>query len=115
MKNKKTLYIILITILAGFMLFSCAEPSPFYGTWADNSGNSITFGAEGEFSASIKNASDELISYTGTYTVLQNALYLQTDLLNIVSEWDIRGSMLYIEWTDADKVSQKLTLYKIKN
>lgn len=104
------LFILVLSILAG-----CATPSPFIGTWADNSGNTITFGVENDFTASIKNASDDLISYTGTYTIIQNALYIESDNLNIVTEWDIRGSMLYLEWTDKDKFSQKLTLYKIKN
>lgn len=104
-----------LLVLCLFILVGCTTPSPFIGTWADNSGNTITFGIENDFSASIKNASDDLISYTGTYTVIQNALYIESDNLNIVTEWDIRGSMLYLEWTDADKFSQKLTLYKIKN
>ncbi|MBQ3025582.1 MAG: hypothetical protein IJD23_09795 [Spirochaetaceae bacterium] len=111
----KLILLNIFAILLACILFGCASPSPFIGTWADNSGNTITFGLEGEFNASIKNASDDSISYTGTYTVLQNALYLESDALSIVTEWDIRGSMLYIEWTDADKFSQKLTLYKIKN
>lgn len=111
----KLILLNIFAILLACILFGCTSPSPFIGTWADNSGNTITFGLEGEFNASIKNASDDSISYTGTYTVLQNALYLESDALSIVTEWDIRGSMLYIEWTDADKFSQKLTLYKIKN
>ena len=102
-------------VLSLSILVGCTTPSPFIGTWADNSGNTITFGGENDFSANIKNASDDLISYTGTYTVIQNALYIEADNLNIVTEWDIRGSMLYLEWTDKDKFSQKLTLYKIKN
>lgn len=114
MKTKFILANILIITVFCFLL-GCTTPSPFVGTWSDNSGNTITFGLEGEFNASIKNASDDSISYTGTYTVLQNALFLESENLNIVTEWDIRGSMLYLEWTDSDKFSQKLTLYKIKN
>lgn len=113
---KTKLFLInIFSILFVCVLFGCASPSPFVGTWSDNSGNTITFGAENEFNASIKNAADELISYIGSYTVIQNALYLQTDTMQIISEWDIRGAMLYLEWTDTDKYSQKLTLYKIKN
>ena len=104
-----------LLVLCLFILVGCTTPSPFIGTWADNSGNTITFGAENDFTASIKNASDDLIPYTGSYTIIQNALYIECENLNIVTEWDIRGSMLYLEWTDKDKFSQKLTLYKIKN
>lgn len=105
----------IILILGMSILLSCATPSPFIGTWADNNGNTITFGAENEFNASIKNSANDLISYTGTYTIIQNALFIQSESVNILSEWDIRGAMLYLDWTDTDKVSQKLTLYKIKN
>lgn len=105
----------ILLVLGLSILVSCANPSPFIGTWVDNSGNTITFGAENDFTASIRNASEDLISYTGSYTVIQNALYIESDNLNIVTEWDIRGAMLYLEWTDKDKFSQKLTLYKIKN
>jgi hypothetical protein len=111
----KFILINIFSILIACVMLGCGTPSPFIGTWADNSGNTITFGAENEFTASINNASDDLISYSGSYTVIQNALYIESKNLNIVTEWDIRGSMLYLEWTDADKFSQKLTLYKIKN
>ena len=105
----------ILLVLGLSILVGCANPSPFIGTWVDNSRNTITFGAENDFTASIRNASEDLISYTGSYTVIQNALYIESDNLNIVTEWDIRGAMLYLEWTDKDKFSQKLTLYKIKN
>ena len=32
-----------------------------------------------------------------------------------VTEWDIRGNMLYINWTDDAGKSVPLTLYKIRN
>ncbi len=115
MKKFNLIFTNILLVLGISILLGCATPSPFVGTWTDNSGNTITFGAENEFNANIKNASDDLISYTGSYTIIQNALYLESDNLNIVTEWDIRGSMLYLEWTDTDKFSQKLTLYKIKN
>ena len=111
----KFIMINIISIIFACILFGCATPSPFIGTWSDNSGNTISFGAENDFNATIKNAADESISYTGSYTIIQNALYIECENLNIVTEWDIRGAMLYLEWTDRDKFSQQLTLYKIKN
>lgn len=111
----KLIFINIFAILFCCVLLGCTTPNPFIGTWSDNIGNTITFGVENDFNASILNSAEESINYTGTYTIIYNSLFLQTDKLEIVTEWDIRGAMLYLEWTDSDKFSQKLTLYKTKN
>ena len=111
----KFILINIFSILFTCILLGCTTPSPFIGTWSDNVGNTITFGVENDFNASILNSAEESVNYTGTYTVIYNSLFLQTENLEIVTEWDIRGAMLYLEWTDSDKFSQKLTLYKTKN
>jgi hypothetical protein len=35
--------------------------------------------------------------------------------LTVVTEWDIRGNMLYLDWPGSDGTASRLTLYKISN
>jgi hypothetical protein len=102
--------------LALSLLAACAEPVPLYGIWADNRGNTISFFDDGKFSAAVVNADKEKLYFEGTYTVLLNALALSNSADNrqIVTEWDIRGNMLYLDWT-TEEGSVPLTLYKIAN
>lgn len=51
--------------------------------------------------------------YSGSYNVQINALSFVTETLTVVSEWDIRGNMLYITWVTAEGDVINLTLYKI--
>jgi hypothetical protein len=95
-----------LTACKGFL-----APSPLYGTWNDNKGNKIVFISDLSFSATVNGE-----QLTGTYTVNENALSLAVDNGNtIVSEWDIRGSMLYLDWTDKNGTVVNLTLYKTAN
>jgi hypothetical protein len=113
----------LTLLTAGLVVFavSCSEPSPFYGRWADNKGDSISFFDDGSFIATIIYPEDKSKDiYEGSYTILLNALTLSAtssttgDSMQIVSEWDIRGNMLYLDWaTEAGSLS--LTLYKISD
>ena len=108
---------LLITLAAAALLFaSCVEPSPFYGTWADNMGNRFTFVADNTFSAQVK-SSGVTINYEGNYTVLMNVLTLDCTnvTLRVVTEWDIRGNIMYIKWTSLDGISMSLQLYKVSN
>jgi hypothetical protein len=100
------------TILAA--LSSCREPSPLYGTWADNMGNTLTFVNDGSFNAAIT-TSGLTQNLSGSFSVLLNSLTIRIpDQGNrqIVTEWDIRGNMLYLDWTD-DQGTVPLTLYKV--
>jgi hypothetical protein len=115
---RKTL--VLTALAAGLicMFFAaCTEPSPLYGTWADNRGNTFSFFDDDTFNAKINTAGGIIISYEGNYTVLLNALTLNcTNVeLRVVTEWDIRGNMLYLDWINEDGVPLSLTLYKISN
>ena len=97
-------------------LFSCYQPSPLNGTWADNRGDQITLFPNYSYSAKITNNVGERKTYNGSYNVLMNAIsFTAEDGYQVVSEWDIRGSMLYLEWPDADGKKLQLTLYKTKN
>jgi hypothetical protein len=101
-----------------FVVFSCAEPLPIYGRWADNRGDNISFVEDGTFLATVVYPAGAKVMYEGTWTILRNSLTLNGtsgDIsIQIVTEWDIRGNMLYLDWA-ADEGAISLTLYKISN
>lgn len=108
---KKTLAIFLPLIL---ILMSCYVPSPLYGTWADNDGNKMSFMDDGTFVAMIKDSNTGLKkTHEGDYTVIDNTISFKTSTgLVVNSEWDIRGAMLYITWTES-KITYNLSLYHV--
>ena len=120
-----------------FWLFcvACTEPAPLYGTWSDNRGNTFSFYEDGTFNARVT-AGGINTNYEGTFSVLLNALTLNCNYtipgeadpndpekevsdevitFRIVTEWDIRGNMLYLDWVNEEQVSVSMTLYKISN
>ena len=64
-------------------------------------------------------------SYTGTWQVLDNVISFAVQSVSvnggnedsvsktIISEWDLRGSILYISWTE-ENISHIMTLYHTK-
>jgi hypothetical protein len=102
---------------ASGLLLSCEIlPSPLYGTWADNEGNKLSLSTDSTFSAAIIDPVKGLINYDGDYSVLLNSLVLSCSTgKQIVSEWDIRGNMLYLNWTSEEGLLILLTLYKTAN
>ena len=38
-------------------------------------------------------------TFSGSFSVAENVLSFSTDYGTIVTEWDIRGSILYLDWT----------------
>lgn len=114
-KTTKKLTTILLLLILAIFLSSCYTPNPLYGTWADNDGNTIAFIQDGTFTAQILNTSDEPVAYGGTYDVVDNVLIFHITGDKEYSrntEWDIRGSMLYLTWT-ANNNTKSLTLYHI--
>ena len=115
-ENKMKTRIILtmgLTLLLAALFCSCYTPNPLYGTWTDNDGNKIQFIDDGTFSATIKDSENELIGYSGEWSVIDNVLMFtikgdSTYTRN--TEWDIRGAMLYLTWT-ANNNTRVLTLY----
>lgn len=108
---------VLFAVFALLVLSGCYEPSPLYGSWADNDGNKLTFISDGDFVARIKSEDGTTIIYQGSYTVLDNVISFSysddsgtSDTRN--TEWDIRGSQLYLYWT-VDGESKLLTLYHV--
>jgi hypothetical protein len=103
-----------------FLLFaSCSvEPGPLYGTWADNKGNTLSFFDDNTFNARIANAGGSAsLNYSGNYSLLLNSLTMNcTDIdLRVVTEWDIRGNILYLNWVTPDGDTLPLTLFKVSN
>ena len=106
--------------LAAALLFftSCGPaPSPLYGTWADNRNNTFSFFDDNTFNARIGCSGALIQSYSGNYIVLLNTLTLDCSNveLRVVTEWDIRGNILYLDWTSAEGGSMSMTLFKISN
>ena len=111
----KTLKCLVILIIHGAFT-SCTEPSPFYGTWADNRGNTFSFFDDNTFSARVTRSVNTDV-FDGNYSILLNVLTLDcTNVeLRVVTEWDIRGNILYLNWTSADGSLVSLALLKISN
>ena len=92
---------------------SCYTPNPLYGTWADNDGNKIQFIDDGTFTATIKNSDNQLVSYSGDWSTVDNVLIFNIKGDSSYSrntEWDMRGAMLFLTWT-ANNNTKVLTLY----
>ena len=106
----------LLVLSAILFLASCQiQPNPLVGTWADNQGNTITLLADNTFLAKITSSGKES-TIEGNYNVLLNVItFVTSSGHQRVTEWDIRGNMLYINWTDDVGNSIPLTLYKIRN
>ena len=115
MTQRRSLLFCTIISLICLLILACDEPSPLYGNWADNLGNTISFYEDDTFNVSIT-SSGVSRSYDGNFTVLMNSLTFTctSETLTVVTEWDIRGNMLYIDWPVAGSVSH-LTLYKTSN
>ena len=61
-------------------------------------------------------ASGQKVTTEGSYTVLLNVIsFVTSSGYQRVSEWDIRGNMLYLTWVDENMNEFPLTLYKIRN
>lgn len=111
--NTAKSFFISLVLLAGLLFISCYTPSPLYGRWNDNSGNSLTFFPDYTFSGSVVGNEDKVIIYSGSYTVIDNVIVFlfkepETNTINV--EWDIRGAMLYLDWTNSDGSMKKLSL-----
>ena len=101
------------TVLLCILFASCYTPNPLYGTWSDNDGNKIQFIDDGTFSATIKDSDNQLVSYSGDWSVVDNVLIFiikGDSSYNRNTEWDIRGSMLYLTWT-VNNNTKMLMLY----
>jgi hypothetical protein len=98
---------------------SCgAKPGPLYGTWADNRGNTLSFFDDNTFNAKIRESADvPFDNFSGNYSILLNSLTMDcTEVeLRVVTEWDIRGNILYLNWVTSDGLDIPMTLFKVSN
>jgi len=113
MNKKKITLILTLTLLTTFFT-SCYSPNPLYGKWADNFGNTITFFTDLNFSAKIYNFYNIQEDFEGAYNVIENVMsFTKSDGSTTLTEWDIRGSILYITWTTGDGETLNLSLYRV--
>ena len=103
-----------LTVAAAFfatLCASCYSPSPLYGAWSDNAGNKISFSDDGSFSATIIDSNNDKKTYSGTFSVIENVISFSKSDGSINSEWDLRGGILYLTWTDSYGTLINLSLY----
>lgn len=112
MNKKQILKITLALTLCIGLFNSCYVPNPMYGKWADNSGNTITFNPDLSYSATIS-VNGISKTYGGDYAVIENVLSFTREDGVMNTEWDIRGSIMYITWTDTNGQSTNISLYHI--
>lgn len=112
MERKIPAMIFALAFASAFLIFGCYTPSPLYGTWVDNSGNTIRFQSDYTFSAKMKTSSGSEASQ-GTYSLHNNVITFDVEnpSYTVVSEWDIRGSILYLTWKSSGDETLSLTLY----
>ena len=114
-KLSKILLAMFASLGIASLVSSCYVPSPLYGVWADNNGNQITFLPDGSYTATLSDSTDTSYVIQGTYAVLMNAMnFTRDDGSTLVTEWDIRGNMLYLTWT-FETETVNLVLYKISD
>lgn len=114
--KKEQIRLFLSIAFIGITVFisSCSMPSPLYGSWADNRGNKLTFMNDGNFTATIKEYIGTRV-HQGSYTVIENVIsFSLNDGRKIVSEWDIGGTVLRMDWP-SQSGNINITLYKIAN
>lgn len=112
----KKIFIIASILLLSLSFSSCYIPSPLYGTWEDNSGSKLVFLQDNTFNGSIKNTDGETIQYAGNYSVIDNVLvflFKEPETYSINTEWDLRGAIMTLQWTDTKNAieNKTLTLY----
>ena len=109
------IFVLLLALTVSVSVSSCYEPSPLYGTWADYTGDSITFMVDKTYNSLVTiNGVNQ--SQSGSYDVLMNILvFTDAETSSVMeTEWDIRGNILYLTWT-VGSTNKQLTLYKIAN
>lgn len=116
--NRVFVTVLLLAILTAAVM-SCKEPSPLFGSWADNFGNSFSFFDDGNFNAKVARTGLPADVIDGTYVLLLNVITFDGkgssgNEFRVNSEWDIRGNILYLHWTETSG-SKALSLYKTSN
>lgn len=114
MKKAKYIFATVLAVLIGICTTGCYTPSPLYGTWADYTGDTVTFMSDMTYNSTVI-VNDVTQKQTGSYDVLMNVLVFTDEGGSIMeTEWDIRGNILYLTWT-VGSTNKMLVLYKIAN
>lgn len=102
--------------LVSSFLVSCYIPSPLYGVWMNDQKDSLTInsGSPMEFTASFYDEKGSAVLYSGTCITKDNVIIFTIDGGGMkMTEWDIRGNILYLTWTDEFNRSRTLKLYHV--
>jgi len=115
MKTRNKILLITIIALASALFMGCYTPSPLYGTWTDNPGNTIILNEDYTFEASIYDTSDTSISYSGSWSTIDQVLLFTVTNEDGSSykrntEWEVKGAILKLSWTVGENTKQ-LILY----
>lgn len=117
--KKKILISVLLSALLLVALCSCSSKAPFGGTWADYSGNYLTFDEKDAFTGRI-NGDD----VTGKYLVNYNTIALRNKIGAseevTVAEWDLRGNMFILtipvyNSDDHTTIKKQVILYRVNS
>lgn len=114
MKRNTIIKSVLILTLCLIGFASCYSPNPLYGKWSDNNGNVITFNPDMTYSAKINDYSNNSQTYDGGFIVIENVIsFTRGDGSTLNTEWDLRGAILYLDWTDNTGHTNNLVLYHV--
>ena len=109
----KVVFFLPLCLVFATIFSGCMEANPFAGKWSDNE-NTITLTAEKTFMA---NFASEGVTRDGNYSVSNNVLVFNyNDGQVLLTEWDLRGSILYIYVQDENDLQnplKTLVLYKV--
>lgn len=111
MKTKKRFLIIAALMAALLSLSSCYAPSPLYGTWMDNNGTSLMLMNTMDYSLRYNNSQGIKCDEQGTWAVQDNVINFSTSQGVVVSEWDLRGAILFLTWKDNTGTTINMQLY----
>ncbi len=111
MKNKKRFLITAVLMTVLLSLSSCYAPSPLYGTWMDNSGTTLTLMNTMDYSMKYKDSQNMDCNEQGTWAVQDNVINFSTSSGIVVSEWDLRGAILFLTWKDNNGETINMQLY----
>lgn len=112
MNKKLVVKISLVLALCAGLFISCYAPNPLYGKWADNNGNTITFNPDLSYTAKVT-VQGITLDYEGDYACIENVLVFSRADGSKNTEWDIRGSIMYLNWTNPMGQTETLSLYHV--
>lgn len=112
-KTIEKLMAVLALLFVVGIFTGCYEPSPLYGKWTDSQDEYINFISDGTFVARINLNTNESKIIQGDWSTVDNVLvFTPEDSDSFPTEWDIRGSILYVDFVYKN-VKYTLKLYHV--